>query len=130
MLATRPSSALKRSCWTLLLGLMLAIRLSIPAGFMPAWDKGRPAIVVCDEANSAVSRHADSPIHKGKHGSATDKQPCPYAMAAGMAIDHPPVIAGELAELATSAPPAQSQLVTIGRGLAAPPPPSTGPPLA
>ncbi|MCZ4342307.1 hypothetical protein O4H52_11865 [Sphingomonadaceae bacterium G21617-S1] len=113
------------------IALALLMRLLVPAGFMPARGQGF-AITLCTGMGAMpawVDKHGQ--IHKGKQ--APDKQvehPCAFG-AFGAALDLPggaaglplPFVAGRT--LLT----ALGEAVSIGHGLAAPPPPSTGPPL-
>jgi hypothetical protein len=118
----------------LLLLLALALRLGVPAGYMPSMSadgSGLPALVICtvDGAVTLDRRGTD-------HGPATPVQPdqaahpCPYA-----ALGAPLVAAGgiDLAEAQpvhapASRPPAIS--VRAAPPLAAPPPPARAPPAA
>ena len=62
------------------------------------------------------------------HGSVD--HPCAFSSLA-MALDKPPLLAIDLAKLVVETWIVSSGIaVAIGRGLAAPPPPSTGPPHA
>jgi hypothetical protein len=62
-----------------LLGLVLALRLVSPAGFMPSWESGRLVIAPCPDADpAAIVGHA---VHHGHGKAAKDRQPCPYASA-------------------------------------------------
>lgn len=118
----------------------LAARLLVPFGFMPA--SGQPfAIVHCADVGMVAKANEGAHAHHGSaHGQDHDEQKAP-----GGKHDGPCAFAGvgnaaEIAPVADVAPrplfasdnqgwPA-STTVGIGRGLAAPPPPSTGPPIA
>jgi hypothetical protein len=70
------------------LALVLALRLLMPAGFMPAFDRGAVTIVICPDADPS-----EVPV-AGHHHHAPKKlhQPCPYASAAalgGLIGEHP-----------------------------------------
>jgi hypothetical protein len=126
MFNSRPSTAIGRTCWGLLLGLVLALRLLVPAGYMPAWDKGQPAIVACADFAVSTNGHGDP-----DHDNGRDEQPCAYALAAAMAVDRFPLLAeGQVEFDITVDADWTSSTPSIGQGLAAPPPPSRGPPLA
>ena len=109
-----------------LIGLALAVRVLVPSGWMPDQARGF-AITLCTGAGAeAAWVDADGNIHKKAPATAPD-HPCAFA---GMAA---PMLGGDAAvaivapasvELAAPVRP----LVAIGQGLAAPPPPSTGPP--
>jgi hypothetical protein len=130
-----------------LVGLALFMRLLVPPGWMPAADDGI-RLILCggfgaevdhvalghapEPADHAVSDHTARADHSA---SGHDKAP------PGTAMDHPCAFAGfsvalapvEFVKLVAPVPTAAIALaafgeVAIGRGLAAPPPPSTGPP--
>jgi hypothetical protein len=73
--------------------MMIAVRLLTPAGFMPAFDHGAIAIVVCPDADPAPA-----PVMAVQHHHDHSKrihQPCPYASASGLgalAADFPLLI--------------------------------------
>lgn len=116
--------------------LALAIRVLIPAGFMlspQAAQGGLPAIVICTGHGAmTVAVDADGQVHKPGEKSpakSADNHPCAFAGAAAP-LDAPiglevgrPIFAGVAS---SSVLPAHQR---PGLGLAAPPPPTTGPPL-
>lgn len=112
-----------------LLALALLLRLLVPAGWMPATGSGYQ-ITLCT-GMGAVSAWVgkDGQIHKGKPADSKTEQPCAFSgfsaalnlpMLDGLAIA--PSIAASVVLIT------KLTAVTIGRGLAAPPPPQTGPP--
>lgn len=112
--------------------LALFLRVMIPAGFMPTTGKGL-AITLCTSMSSTpawIDEHGQ--VHKGKSSQGEQVQhPCVFA-GFGATLDIPS-IAGLLIPSVTATTiliGASATSVTIGRGLAAPPPPSTGPPSA
>jgi hypothetical protein len=116
----------------LLLALALALRLAAPDGWMlaPGDGHGLPQLVICTGHGAETltlggdHRHApsDAPDKQGGH-------PC---VCAGHAAPTPPALVAALVPvtLVTLAEPALQRLADQrpGRGLAAPPPPSQGPP--
>ncbi len=107
----------------------LAVRMIIPAGWMPSAERSF-AVTVCTGVNmSKVWIDTKGKIHKtdpSKHKTA-DHEPCAFAgMAMAADITAPLLIA------ILSGPEYRQITVpisaSIGRGLAAPPPPATGPP--
>jgi hypothetical protein len=117
----------------------LALRLAVPAGWMPvAQADGWVRLAICPGAAAADPPPMAHAMHGDAHGHASQHDhdrnrgdhapPCAFT---GLAL------AAALPDL-TSAPPALSfaatiqpvrqALVSVGRGLAAPPPPQTGPP--
>jgi hypothetical protein len=112
------------------LALSLLVRLLIPAGWMPAHIGGVIKITMCSEGVATpawVDR--DGKVHKSNPADGHDAADgsCVFAPMAAQA-DMPDVLA-----FASVLPPVDQPLlsrptVTIGQGLVAPPPPSTGPP--
>jgi hypothetical protein len=72
------SSVLHRSLVAVLLGVLLALRLLSPPGFMPAFDQGSVTIVACPDADGTPSASA----HHHHNGDPRKlQQHCPYAAA-------------------------------------------------
>jgi len=138
----------RRHLATLILACALAVRLLVPAGFMVGETaSGAPALILCPGQSVPDSPPSAMPgMHHGmahimpdgrlmsghdteqqNHDPGTDR-PCAFA-AVGLAVDMPvppPLVA-------PAPPPAFAALLgqapgAPGHGLAAPPPPSTGPP--
>ncbi|MCW2396736.1 MULTISPECIES: hypothetical protein [unclassified Sphingobium] len=111
------------------LALVLLARLLVPAGFMPAVQNG-PAVVLCTGAGMITGWiDADGTVRKqqDKQNTAPDA-PCAFA-GIGASLDSiPPGIARVAVTIVTVPILSPSTAVSIGRGLAAPPPPQTGPP--
>ena len=99
MTAMRHAHAPTRTAWAMMLGLLLALRLLSPAGFMPAFADGRVTIVACpDTFDAPIAAHH----HHGETGQSLH-QHCPYASAAGLgalAADFAPLL-GDLIPAAT-----------------------------
>ena len=119
---TRRLTRAMRVRMAVLLILALALRLLAPEGWMPAADGG---LMLCPGASApmAMGGHYGSRDHPAQ---AAD-HPCAFGQVATAAPPPAPV--------AWFPPPPgpitaiiQRVAVTIGRGLAAPPPPATGPP--
>jgi hypothetical protein len=113
-----------------LLAFALALRILVPAGWMPAAEGGL-RIVPCIAAPQA---QVASDHHSGGHGeapapAAKDDGPCSFfGLSAPFAAPADPFAALLMPPLAAAASGIALLSVQIGRGLAAPPPPSTGPP--
>jgi hypothetical protein len=122
--------------FTALTVLALAVRFAIPAGIMlekPAEDGDLPALVLCTSAGMITvkadgygipgktdpARHDDS----GKSG-----EPCVFAAVAAHVAPPAPAELELSAPVATPAPFWAVGQQRPGEGLAAPPPPATGPP--
>ena len=147
-----------RSCRTfanmllpLLLGLALLSKLLVPAGWMPSFQNGHVQLVLCsgwapapvagptaghDSVHSAHGHDAHQASasqgghdHRDQNQSEHDNhKPCTFAAGAmaGMAAGDTADPLQPAALLAGVLP--RPFAVAIGRGLAAPPPPATGPP--
>lgn len=127
----RNGSLMPRPVALAILGVALLLRVVIPTGWMPAHGAdGVTRITLCTGMGAVEAWvDADGAIHDKKpHGKSSADQPCAFTGLA-MAGDLP-AIAALPAALAPSAaaPPAARSRASIGHGLAAPPPPSTGPP--
>lgn len=123
-------------------GLMLAafacamlLRFAIPAGWMPVADGSGIRLTICTGmgpmdpaamAGMAGGRHG---LPMPGHGHADGDHPCTFAgLAAALVEPLLPPLPAPSAGAAMPRKPA-ADLVGVGRGLAAPPPPATGPPL-
>jgi hypothetical protein len=129
MTALRSSRALV----ALLLALLLAGRMVVPTGWMPVRTEQGLTIMLCSGSGSGEAWvDAAGKLHRGRNpaqgGKGEPKDPCPFgAISAPAALPAGPVLAA-LAPIPAQAPAPAPRVVTIGRGLAAPPPPATGPP--
>jgi hypothetical protein len=101
----------------------LWIQVLIPQGFMVAQASTGPALVICTGHGPL-----QSPDHSGKAPKPTSDAPCVFA--AHGAVSAPPLPALLAAPDFAPVTIAAQSFVTQspGRGLAAPPPPSQGPP--
>lgn len=107
----------------------VALRAVTPAGFMLAPVGGAMTVVLCTAQGPELIT-LDLGDHKpGKDTPKHDKAeaPCVFAAAAHLASPERAAIAAPLA-LAFVIAPLSAEHVQPGRGLAAPPPWSTGPP--
>ena len=75
------SSATSRSAVAALFALLLAVRLLSPVGFMPWFNHGTVAIVVCPDGEPAAAPMA----HHHHSGDPKLQQQCPYAAGAAPA---------------------------------------------
>lgn len=115
------------------LALALLGRLAVPAGWMPVTDAYGTRLTICTGMGPLDAPQHTMPGMAGHHAPGEHKQDygdhvCPFAGAALAlteptlpTLDLPPIAVHDLAPLLHIA-------VAIGRGLAAPPPPATGPP--
>jgi hypothetical protein len=122
--------------FTALTLLALAVRFAIPAGIMlekPVEDGDLPALVLCTSAGM-ITVKADGFGIPGKtdparhDDSGTSGEPCVFAAVAAHAAPPAPAVLDLPAPVAAPAPLWVVVQQRPGEGLAAPPPPATGPP--
>ena len=107
--------------------LALFVQILAPPGFMVGRQGDHFAIVICT-GHGPASALSDLTGHPGKAPQTQHNAPCVFAgHAIGAAPPLMALIARPIAIATLSAPVARFDL-TPGRGLAAPPPPSQGPP--
>lgn len=116
-----------RTFWLALAMLAVSVRVLIPAGFMASQDAQLPyALVICT-GQGAISVQAHD--HDGHQAPESHHAPCAFAGLG--AAPPPPLLTQSVVLVALDPAPVlawtQSDL-RPGRGLAAPPPPATGPP--
>jgi hypothetical protein len=115
----------ERPAWLVLLFCALLLRAFVPGGYMIGTGAaGATALVICPDSAPELAAHA------GHHGKAPGKHrdgPCPFGvLGAPTLAANPPLVAA-----AVPGPPAPVPVLApsgIRASLAAPPPPSTGPP--
>ena len=107
--------------------LALVLQICVPNGFMVSREAGVPALVVCTGHGALVTlpdnRGAPAKAPAGDHGVCAFAGHGAGPLNAPVAVPVATAIAFAVAPTNTTADPAP------GRGLAAPPPPSQGPPL-
>lgn len=142
MTALRRQQSLHRSLAAWLFAFALLVRLVVPAGYMPM--AGKAGLEICAGQNAdvaamgsmpgmgAMPHHAAMPMHGMDHGKAMPgdhDHDCGFASAVGGAADLPDLILpAMLAPVALPVAFVAQLHVRPGLGLAAPPPPKTGPP--
>lgn len=117
-----------------LAALALYLRVLIPTGYMVAAPQagGLPALVICTGHGPLVIDQGGQPAGKGDPSApgrdGASSHPCTFA--GGLAALSPPLAAGLALPIAFAVPVLLRVLrdQQPGRGLAAPPPPTTGPP--
>ena len=113
----------------------MLMRVLIPQGWMPVETGDGWRITICTgmgpmQMDMPAMARAMAPMHhdSGSPGHDAGDHPCAFAGFA-LALDEPPLPVLALPPLPAPAwLPAIVAAVAIGRGLAAPPPPATGPP--
>jgi hypothetical protein len=120
-----------------LLAFALIVKLLVPTGWMPVFGTrgvtlemcgsyGPPPPALAKAMAEAAHRMAGHDQHE-QHDKQGHDQPCAYAGLSFAALDADAPLSLVAAPVAQPLPP-MPLAVAIGRGLAAPPPPSTGPP--
>lgn len=120
------------------LGLIaIAIRAAVPVGFMLSAGPDRWIVVtMCSGASpmqmalnldTGEHREGDAPAHEDQ-GKAVHHAPCVFAAAATPAPPASVAILAPPIQIFAEAALAFPESVSVGRGLAAPPPWATGPP--
>ena len=110
--------------------LALALRVIIPSGFMPSSERGFALTICTGMDTQTVWMDKSGRLHKEdpSKGKSVEHQPCAFAGAA-MAAD---VLSADfqvaMAPVALAIPVFAKREVSVGAGLAAPPPPAIGPP--
>ncbi len=113
-----------RAGFAVLAMFALLLQLAVPQGFMLADDAGQPAIVICTGHGPLLA-----PRNQGLPGKAPKQNgPCAFAGHGATPTPAPMLAPVEVRFEAIDAAAAPSISATPGRGLAAPPPPSQGPP--
>lgn len=116
-----------------LLAVGLLSRALVPAGWMPVAGASGVLLVPCDGAGPArAGHHAGVMHHGGRHDAPGNhdagSHPCVFADVTP-ALDTPMIAAPFPPAAVPLAFALFRALASVGGGLAAPPPPSTGPPL-
>jgi hypothetical protein len=127
MARLRHLSATQRRLMLVLFACALLVRLLVPAGWMPAADASGAHLVMCDGGAAAMPAHGMDHGKAPMHHQGPSDHPCSFAGPVA-AIDTP-LVAVPLPPVAPRyALAIERRAGAVGRGLAAPPPPPTGPP--
>ncbi|MGI4880998.1 MAG: hypothetical protein ACRYG4_26355 [Janthinobacterium lividum] len=120
-----------RALVLVLFACALLVRLAVPTGWMPMVDATGFHVTICTgmgpvDAALAATSHDSHPAPAAPDHAAGDHA-CPFA-ALGIATAPPLDLLPVLPATVVVAIGTAAAAVAVGRGLAAPPPPSTGPP--
>ena len=118
-----------RTTRTTLIWLFVAalfVRALVPAGWMPSSQEGRWVSICSGAGESQIWLDDQGAPHKSGDKMSGDGA-CVFAGTAALPTTAQSAVSFQVAEYNT-APNVVAASVTIGRGLAAPPPPQTGPP--
>ena len=118
----------KAGYWAACLAVLaLTVQVLVPQGFMVARQGDRPAIVICTGHGAVLSRD-DLGGHPAKAPKSKPDMPCGFA-GHGLGLATAPLaLLASVSSWRLPGPSASSADLAPGRGLAAPPPPSQGPP--
>ena len=126
----RSLTAIQRRLLLALFACAMLLRVAIPEGWMPITDAGGIRLTICT-GMGPVETMADMPgmnHHKAPAGQDQGDHPCTFA-GLGMAAALPDLPPSPILPGAAAMPTLiVLGIVSVGRGLAAPPPPATGPP--
>jgi hypothetical protein len=110
--------------------LALAMRVIIPAGFMPSAERSFALTICAGMDTQTVWMDKSGKLHKEdpSKDKSVKHQPCAFA-GATLAADFPPAaLQIAMGPVALPIPGFAKPEVAVGAGLAAPPPPAIGPP--
>jgi hypothetical protein len=110
-----------------LAAIALVFQIGIPFGFMPARTESGLAIVICT-GHGPLLAHPDEHGQPGKAPAQSERGMCVFAGHAGVAPPPAPVVLSQSAIVHPAEASSPALDLLPGRGLAAPPPPSRGPP--
>ncbi len=107
----------------LLMAAALALRVAVPAGFMPVADEQGLRVEICTGSGPLTVE-----IDPGSKDRQEQRDPCPYGLAAGPALLLPPLPALPAAPLALTPPPYPGLAAARLAAWRALRPPARGPP--
>lgn len=110
------------------LALAIALKLLVPQGWMP--DR-RGGLMLCSGKAPVAAVPGMAHGKHAKHGAPSKPvadHPCAFAGLGMAAAPPPPLVVVTAPAMTRDALPVVPLAVAVGRGLAAPPPPATGPP--
>ncbi len=114
-----------------LIVLALAMRVLVPSGWMPSAERGFALTICTGMDTQTVWMDKSGKLHKEDpaKGKSVEHSPCAFAGAAAPADLAIATLAAASVSLVSIEAPMVAQAVSVGHGLAAPPPPSIGPPV-
>ena len=110
--------------------MALAMRVIIPSGYMPSSERGFALTICAGMDTQTVWMDKSGKLHKEdpSKGKSVEHQPCAFAGAALTADFPATAMQVAMAPVALAIPVFAKREVSVGAGLAAPPPPAIGPP--
>jgi hypothetical protein len=130
----RHLSPLQARLLLVLFACAMLARALVPSGWMPVATAQGLRIVPCSGTGPMIARpspmaHAMPGMHHedAGHGTTAVDHPCAFA-GVTPGVDSPALAIAPPPAFTRAVPSPTRTLVSVGRGLAAPPPPQTGPP--
>jgi hypothetical protein len=113
-----------------LIVLALAVRVVIPSGFMPSSERGFALTICTGMDTQTVWMDSKGKLHKEdpSKGKSVEHSPCAFAGAAVADTVRTAHFESALSHITSAVTVFSASEVSVGTGLAAPPPPATGPP--
>jgi hypothetical protein len=110
--------------------MALAMRVIIPSGYMPSAERGFALTICAGMDTQTVWMDKSGKLHKEdpSKGKSVEHQPCAFAGAAIAGNFPAAALPVAMAPVALAIPAFAKREVSVGAGLAAPPPPAIGPP--
>ncbi len=110
--------------------LALAIRIAVPSGWMPSNERGFALTVCTGMDTQTVWMDSKGKLHKEDPSKGKSVEHSPCAFAGSLAVHNLPATNFHFAmpHRPTPVPVFAANEISIGNGLAAPPPPAIGPP--
>ncbi len=111
--------------WLVLAMLAVCLRILAPAGYMTTPDQPFALVICTGEGALKVKSDPSHQDHNAPQGHA----PCAFAgLGVATAPPEPSAVLAHVPFVRATAPAARPASMRPGQGLAAPPPPATGPP--
>jgi hypothetical protein len=124
------ASTLLRNFAAVFILTALAMRVIIPSGYMPSAERGFALTICAGMDTQTVWMDKTGKLHKEdpSKGKSVEHQPCAFAGAAIAGNFPAAALPVAMAPVALAIPAFAQREVSVGAGLAAPPPPAIGPP--
>lgn len=127
-MAAAPTDRLGRDLAVWLAAMALVLQALAPSGFMVARTGDGPTIAICT-GHGPLLAHPGDPAGPGKSRTQREGGLCVFAGHGGVAPALTQTTSVSVRVAIMGAPPSPVADLLPGRGLAAPPPPSQGPPI-
>lgn len=110
--------------------LAIAVRAMVPSGWMPSTERGFALTICTGMDTQTVWMDSKGKLHKEdpSKGKSVEHSPCAFAGDTAPATPDTGNSLTALPHIASAASAFPNKVVSVGSGLAAPPPPAIGPP--